>query len=193
MDFALKHRSRPDGSVVVAVPPSVRISMAAIAAAIVGSGLIPDEGGALRGLGLPGIAAAALTVLAALYEERWTFDQARRALRFRFGLLFAARTLTIPFEDIEGLGLETFVKGRSAASGSREDAEEAAAHAEAAGGLGLRPLKRLFAPKPYRSLVVYLKSSNRLVVETLPANRAARLAELGILLAELVARPLSES
>ena len=53
----------------------------------------------------------ALCALAACYEERWSIDEAARAVVFRQGLVFLARAKKIPYEDIAEIRTETFEKG----------------------------------------------------------------------------------
>jgi hypothetical protein len=56
------------------------------------------RGGSYVALGL-----LALTLLATLYEDRWTFDRAGGRLVRRLGLLVAARSAVYRFEDLRGL------------------------------------------------------------------------------------------
>ena len=53
----------------------------------------------------------ALCVLAACYEERWSFDETERTVSFRIGLIFLAKTKKIACADMAELRVETFEKG----------------------------------------------------------------------------------
>lgn len=85
---------------------SVAIALILVAANAAGSG----EPGWKPGVF--GIVVALAAILAALYEERWRFDAASRAIQSRLGLVFAARRTDFSFDDVSRLRLDLFVKGR---------------------------------------------------------------------------------
>jgi hypothetical protein len=111
-----------------AIPFSARLLASAGALAVAGTGfLLPDGAGSLpRGLWW---ATALVLALAALSEDRWTFDTAARAVRRRFGLLFPARTWSLPLDEVESFAL---IAGDPSDIGRR--AAEARSGGEAMGG-----------------------------------------------------------
>ncbi len=133
----------------------------------------------MRGLGVGGTVVLLIVLLAGLYEERWVLDVKKQELRFRFGLFFLARTIKLPFAEIEGIELERFYKGRSPGTLSPDPAE-AKPGGIISQGLGLA---RIFQPKPYINLVLNLKdglhNSNRLIVESVKEKQSDRLKHTG--------------
>lgn len=100
----------------------------------------------------------ALCALAACYEERWSIDEAARAVVFRQGLVFLARAKKIPYEDIAEIRTETFEKGFRKTSWTRvsivlNDGAAVSAHRAAGRTDDSRPL----------------------VVEAMPTKKAAKL------------------
>ena len=173
-DLRLRFNRTGDGMLIFALPPRTRLGFAAVAAATAASAVVAVDASSAaelaralpRALGPVGNAVLLLAVAAALYEERWTFDPRTRSVSFRFGLVFAARSRSVPFDQVESVAVETFVKGTQPGTG---DADGIEAEAEPEG------LKRLFRKKKYASLVLYLKDAERLVVETVPSGDRALL------------------
>ena len=52
-----------------------------------------------------------VSTLFAFYYEHWRFDRTRHIVTYRHGLLFAYRSTTIAFDEIEQLELTSFLKG----------------------------------------------------------------------------------
>lgn len=104
----------------------------------------------------------ALCALAACYEERWSIDEAARAVVFRQGLVFLAHAKKIPYADIAEVRAETFEKGFRKTSWTRVSIvlkEGAAVSAHRAVG------------KPAGGT----DDSRPLVVEAMPTKKAAKL------------------
>mgnify|MGYP000990810476 FL=1 len=64
------------------------------------------------GLGIAGTAIVIVAILAALYQERWTFDAAADACTGRTGLVFAATGPSFRASDVIRLRIDVFAKGR---------------------------------------------------------------------------------
>lgn len=95
------------GSVLVyGIPAWYRAVLAFIAAVVAAASF------SVGSVSFVGLAVAALTLLGALYEERWSFDAANGACGGRMGLLFAARGLSFQASEVSRLRVDVFVKGR---------------------------------------------------------------------------------
>lgn len=175
MEFTLKATKKADGTLSIAVPWSLRAILAGILAVLLLPLFIPLEAGARGGLGLGGGVAVVLVALGLVYEERWVFKPGEKAFHFRFGLLFLAKKARISFEQVEEVVIESFFKGKS----PRLDEKPGTKH--------------LFAPKPYVSLVIYLKDSGRLVIETTKQNKLEAVRTLGREIVRLLGTELKES
>lgn len=167
-DVRLSFYRTRDGKLLFAIPMGTRLLFAGIALAAAASAAASVEASSVyefaralpAALGGAGFAVVLSAAAAACYEERWTFDPASRSVRFRFGLLFLARTRSVPFDSIESAEVETFVKGANPGG-----------DAEPSGN------KKLFRKKEYASLTLYLKDADRLIVETVPARGRLPLEE----------------
>jgi len=175
MEFTLKATKKPDGTLVIAVPRRLRVILGGILVVLLLPLFIPLDGGANPGLGLGGGVAVILVALGLVYEERWVFKPAERAFHFRFGLLFAAKQARISFDQVEEVRIESFFKGKSARLDEKPET------------------KHVFAPKPYISLVIYLKDSGRLVIETTKQNKLEAVRTLGREITRLLGTELKES
>ncbi len=54
---------------------------------------------------------AAACVTAAFYEESWTFNRARKTVRYKHGLVFLNRKESLTFDEIQNLELNIFLRG----------------------------------------------------------------------------------
>lgn len=90
------------------VSPAFRLAYGAMAAVIALSAIValPDYA-----ISLPAAVLFALCALAALYEERWTFDAEGSTITFSHGLLFLARRRRWDFGDVAELRREDFERG----------------------------------------------------------------------------------
>lgn len=186
LELKIRFRTQKSGAFVGTIPGATRIVFAAIGAAFV-AGAAVSSGAASIGdltgaLGPAGIAVVAVVLLAVLYEERWTFDPSSRSIVYRFGLLFAAAKRVFPFDSIESVGLERFVKG--VRPGETPPPEEDRG--------GPRLFGNLFKPKAFRSLVLNLADGSRLVVETEGEKKAAALEAAALKISEMAGAPLEE-
>ncbi len=159
MGFTLVSTKKADGSIVISVPLLLRLGMVALAVILFASATLTPETG--KGFS-PGLLVALLiALLGALYEERWTFDRPRTTVQFRFGLVFLARRVRVPFNQVEALAVERFVKGKI--PGAVEDT-----------GPGTSNHER----RAYYSLVLYLANGGRLVVETVKGRNLEKIQKL---------------
>ncbi len=53
----------------------------------------------------------AFCIAAALYEESWTFDRENKNVEYKHGLIFLNRKISMPFNEIENLELNIFLRG----------------------------------------------------------------------------------
>lgn len=178
MDIPLVLRKGKDGKLVYTIPLWYRLVMLLIGGVLAGAILVAgDSPSAFEWIAL------AIVALAALYEERWTLDPATSFLTHRFGLVFAARKVTIPFSRIEGFRLRAFVRGT--APGGPSEAEDNARILSAIDPMNdvnaLREGRRNLR-KAYVSLICDDLEGGGLVINTLPARRAADLRNAGAIL-----------
>lgn len=195
--MTLSFRNRKGGALEASVPRLSRTALGVVCATLAAVGFAEADGG--FSLGPAGIAAFAVAALALLYEERWTFDPASASIRFRFGLLFAAKTVSVPFADAEAVAVETFLKGRASDAAAPGGGTPEGGGSEGSGGsspfasLGRSTfLARLFAPKRYYRLVVRLKDGERMVVDTVGERKAAILREAAERIAAMAGIPAEE-
>ena len=166
MGFTLVSTKKADGSIVISVPLILRLGMVALALILFGSAILTPEAG--KGFS-PGLLVALLiALLGSLYEERWTFDRPNKTVQFRFGLVFLARRVRVPFEQVKSLEVERFFRGTI----------PGAAEAEGQGNPGQDR-------RSYHSLVLYLTNGNRLVVETVRGKNSWKIEKIRDNLAEL--------
>jgi len=178
MEFLLKSKQTKSGTLVLHIPLLLRLSIIAIGLVIIAASLIPVIEGTQSQLGVTTILLLLLLLFGALYEERWTFDPATRTISFRFGLLFLAKTMRISFDQIDEITLEKTVKGSMQKPAEHADLE--------------RPqtgLKKLFQPKVFINLVLYLKDSERLVIESGNARKEAQLINIKNQIQAVISKP----
>ncbi len=167
MEFVLKSKRTKQGTLVLHIPLRLRLSIITIGLIILAASLIPILEGTQTQLGVATIALLIILLLGALYEERWIFDPAARTISFRFGLLVLAKTMTISFDQGDELTVEKPVKGKL----HNQEAQEAPSRPQTG-------LARLFQPKVFINLVLYLKDSERLIIESGNARKEAQLINL---------------
>lgn len=106
-------RPKAPGRVDLAVHPLVRAAQAASAAAFALGSL---------GSGDPfWLAGTAVCLLAALSEDRWILDSARRIIRRRFGILPFPRSFDLAWEEVEAVFVETVDRPTAEDFASRAD------------------------------------------------------------------------
>ena len=131
----------------------------------------------------------ALLALAGLYEESWSFEPAGRRIAHRAGLLVAARSISIPFDEVERFRLVPHVRGTIPGS---EDERVRNAAALAAGDAYDSSRRRSFVKKPYVSLVLDRADGSRYLIDRMGARRAPRLRRDAASIASLCEKPLRE-
>ena len=173
---------RGDGGIVYAIPRIYRAAMAGIVA-LLAAALFMDG----RGPGVGGAVALALASLAALYEERWTFDPKSGAIEHRIGLAFLASRKIIALSDTACLRVEPFVRGT--VPGSADEAEENAAALSGGRADGTR-LRLARQKRPYLCLICEAKDGSRRFVNAVPARKGAGLEAEASRIAEACGLPL---
>ena len=184
MEIPLVLRTRADGSLVYRVSALHRALMAAILA-VLAAALFMDGGTP----GLGGAIAMAAAALAALYEERWSFDKKAGTIVHRAGLVFLARRDSIALADVLRFRVSPFVRGTLPGSAD-EAARNASAMAEA--GADDSRVRRSWHKKPYLRLTFDMSDGSSRLMEILPARRAAALRERAARIAEACGKELVE-
>lgn len=186
MDISLVLREPKPGQLVYTIPLWYRILMVAIAAVLVASIAI-SEGATSTITWI----VAGLSVLAALYEERWVLDSDKKEIRHRFGLLVVARTLSLPLDQVEGFRLRAFVRGSNpGAPGAAEESARILSSLDPTGDAQAMEGRKARYRRAYITLLCDDLNKGALVINTLPARRAAELKEAGARLASLAGKSL---
>jgi len=105
MQIHLSLRRKGD-TLIYGIPVWYRISSAVAALALIAASVFSG------GLGLPGSIIVIIVILAALYQERWTFDVGNDACSGRIGLVFAARGPSFKASGIAQFRVDIFAKGK---------------------------------------------------------------------------------
>ncbi len=175
------HRTK-NGRLVYAIPLWYRFFMAAVAA-IVAASMFESPGGPFAWVIL------ALAALAGLYEESWVFDSATRRVRHRAGLLVAARSTGLSFDEIERFRLVPHVRGTVPGS-EDERVQNAAALAAGRGDDSSR--RRSPFKKPYVSMLFDCADGSRRIMDRTQARRSLRLRLDAASIASFCGKPLVE-
>lgn len=175
MDIPLVLRER--GKLLVyRIPIWYRLAMLLIGLVLVGAIVVGGE--------MPNVLEwiiLALVLLAGVYEEKWSLDAESGFLFHRYGLVFLARSITIPFSRIEGFRLRAFIRG--SAPGSPEEAEESRRILASFDPLNDANAYRKGNSRPkraYVSLICDDLEGGGLVINTLPARRLSELKLVGL-------------
>lgn len=172
MEITLVLRERAPGRLVYTIPLWYRLVMALISAILAASIYVSGDG---KGSVVSWIIVA-IAVLAALYEETWILDKATGALSHRFGLVFLARTVSLPLERIQAFRLRAFYKGSNPGSPASAG-ESAAILASLNADSDLSDLKgrNRMRRKAYITLICDDREGGGLVINTLPMRGAGGL------------------
>jgi hypothetical protein len=184
MEIPLVLRARSGGKLVYAVSGVFRAAMAAILA-LMAAALFADGGSP----GALGWILMALAALAALYEERWTFDPAAGTIAHGAGLVILSRRLGLALGDVERFRIVPFVRGTLPGSGD-EAAENAAALA--GGRTDDSGRRRAWHKKPYLRLSLETADGVSHFIDALPARKAAVLKGRAARIAEACGKELVE-
>lgn len=138
------------GALVYGIHPLFRAALGAIAAVLA-------LAMAVGGPSALGAALMLLSLLGALYEERWTFDPSTGNCAGRIGFVFAAKGPKFKAEDVAALWVDLFVKGRL-------DQSEA-------------PPENKMPPGSQARLIAELKSGESFLVDSVPFRRKRELEE----------------
>jgi hypothetical protein len=182
MEIPLVLRARSGGKLVYSVSGIFRAAMAAILALIAAALLLEGDSP-----GLGGAMAIAIVALAALYEERWSFDPAAGAIVHRVGLLFLSRRLSLNLADVMRFRIVPFVRGTLPGSAD-EAAQNAAALSGGRGDDGSR--RRSSHKKPYLLIVLETGDGTRYSINSMPARKAATIKEQATRIAEACGKEL---
>ena len=163
MEIPLVLVEKRDGRLVYAIPLWFRILMAAIALLVVASFAVSGEPP-----GVVGWIVLAAVALAALYEERWTFDAGRGLVSHRAGLLVVARTTEIGLASVERFRAEPFVRGTIPGTEDERAENARALSGDSSGDLGQ---KRRSYKKAYIRLVCEGSDGSRWLVNMVPDRR----------------------
>ncbi len=157
MNFILQLRTLKSGSLVITVPLYIRILMLLMAGIVFAASFFSS-------FSAGSIAVIVILLLAACYEERWHFDRQNQQLSFRFGLLFLAKKVEMPFATIRDIVIENFTKRRS-----------------------------LGKSTTYYRLVLYSTDEQRLIIESVVQNKLSKLTDMGKAIATTVGKELTIS
>jgi hypothetical protein len=184
MVIPLALRSTRDDRLVYGIPAWYRVIMglilAVIATAVIASGERP---------GIAGWIVLALTLLSFLYDERWTFDKANSVVKYRAGLLIAARLTELGFDQVKAIALKPFVRGTI--PGSEDEAAENKAALEG-GRADDKRVRRALFKKPYICLIVETEDGNGYFVEAVPARELTTFKQKASRIASYCEKPLTE-
>ena len=179
MDIPLVLRETKNGRLVYSIPLWYRLLMVAIGAVLVGA--IVVSGGKPTAFEW---VALAVVAGATLYEERWILDAEKKSLHHRYGLLFLAKSIYLPFERLENFRLSAFVRGSTPGSAAeKEESARILAAVDPMNDLGALRDRKARTRKAYVSLLADDKEGGGLVINTLPARRASELKLIGSRLA----------
>ncbi len=116
----LSLKEKMDGTLVLAFPLALRLLLGAIAALVAAAFLLGAPEGTVRQLSrrdiLP-LVILALTLLGALYVERWVFDRPGRRVIYQIGLLPLRRTRVYPLSELRAV--ELHLSGGPSSAGGR--------------------------------------------------------------------------
>lgn len=149
------------------IPLLLRLSILGIGIVITLASLIPVLEDSQSRMGVTTIILLILLLAGSLYEERWTFDPGTRTISFRFGLLFLAKTMRVSFDRVDEISVERAVRGKVQHQQKQEK------QPRPQNGIG-----RFFRPKVFINLVLYLKDSERLIIESGNARKEEQLINL---------------
>jgi len=168
MEITLKltFKKNADGSLTIryGIPLWYRILSFAILAIIVSSIIL------VQGTNALGFIILALSLLAALYEETWFFDESTKTVRSKTGLLFLAKRNAFPFADVSQIELNDFARGKV-------DQGEAP----------------VLAKMPYGSqtrLIITLKNEDRFLINAVSFRKRLNLEKDSQEIARLIGVPL---
>ncbi|OHD28217.1 MAG: hypothetical protein A2Y38_01195 [Spirochaetes bacterium GWB1_59_5] len=149
---------------VYGIPLWYRISSAVAALALTAASIFSG------GLGIPGSIIVVIVILAAFYQERWTFDAGKDTCTGRMGLVFAAKGPTFKVSDIAWFRIDMFAKGRL-------DQKNLPAEEKMPGGSQAR-------------LIVEMKNGETFMLDSVLFKRRAELEAAAQTLAEALGIPL---
>lgn len=164
MELPLKLIRHKDGGLHYAIPLWYRLLMAFIVAVVAGSMLIANVAA-----GPVAWILMVVVILAGLYEERWIFDPESRTIRNRTGLLVAARSLEIPFDEVELFRLVPHVRGTIPGSADEREQNEAALKASRGDDSSRR---RQIYKRPYVGLILDRSDGSHYLIDSMNARRS---------------------
>ena len=175
---------RPD-RLVYGFPVWYRVVMGGIVAVVCGALFLGDT--------RPGAFAWVVLVvllLAALYEDRWSFDGRDGRAEHKAGLVFWARTVALDFAQIERFRVVPLVRGTIPGTEDEKASNEAALKGERADD---GSLKRERHKKPYLSLEIECLDGARYLVDHMPARKAEQLRLMASRIGDLCGKPVVDA
>ncbi len=175
---------RPD-RLVYGFPVWYRAVMGAIVAVVCGALLLGEA--------QPGVFAwlvLAVLLLAALYEDRWSFDARDGRAEHKAGLLFWGRTVSLDFAQIERFRVVPLVRGTIPGTEDEKTSNEAALKGERADD---GSLKRERHKKPYLSLEIECLDGTRYLVDHMPARKAEQLRLMASRIGDFCGKPVADA
>ena len=163
MQIHLSLRRKGD-LLVYGIPVWYRISSAVAALALAAASIFSG------GLGIPGSIIVIIVILAAFYQERWTFNTREDICSGRMGLVFAAKGPTFKASEISRFRVDNFAKGRL-------DQKNLPPEDKMPGGSQAR-------------LIVDLKNGESFMLDSVLFKRRAELEAAARVLADALAVPL---
>lgn len=180
MEIPLSLRKTPKGQLLYGIPLWYR-AMTFVLLALVAGGMFSASGPP----GVIGWVALVFLALGLLYEESWSIDSGKRLIRHSGGIWPFVRATAVDFDMIDEFTLQAFARGTvpDSPEEERENQRAFALLRGASGAAGEKIEKRSFLDagrrKPYINLVLSTKNGEAFLIDTLPAQRAARLVKVG--------------
>jgi hypothetical protein len=129
-------------------------------------------------------------LIAALYEESWTFDRNKRIIVAKFGLLILHRTKTYSFAEIENFELTSFLRGIRADKSEDKEIDLTSAFSKAnteeAAGKG----QRIIHKRWHQDLILNYKSGDRKTIDAVDSRSTKALKAKAGILADFCGIPL---
>jgi hypothetical protein len=130
----------------------------------------------------------AISFLASIYNEAWTFDTERDLVEHRIGVLFLFKRITHSISEIDCFELKSFVRGTLFTSSGKElQSEEVRKKAQPFGNLGK---SRSLPPQTYNTLTMYLNNGTSYNIETIKTRYHEEFERKAEEIAEFVDKPL---
>jgi hypothetical protein len=179
MDMPLRVRINKDGGLKYSIAFWYRAFLIAIVFILISTFFIQRESPSLLGYLFIGI-----SLIAVFYEESWTASTSTKTIRHRYGLLFASKTIEIPFERISAFQVVHFIKGRMYEFTKNESEENSAS--------GLPRIRHSFFMKPLHKFVINAVEGEIIVINICGERGKEKLEKTALLFSEYCGIPMGE-